>query len=61
MFALTFTRNPGPVIIGSDPGWFTFGGMVARPRATSARTVSGSTSSRRVTNSISAVMVPPRA
>ena len=49
MFALTFTANALPMIIGSDSGWFTFAGMMARPAATSERTSSTSTPSRRAT------------
>src|SRR5882762_9321654 len=43
MFALIFTRKLRPMIIGSDSGWLTFAGMMARPRATSSRTNSGVT------------------
>jgi len=45
MFALIFTRKLRPMIIGSLSGWFTFAGMIARPRATSSRTNSGVTNS----------------
>src|SRR5215211_3899373 len=38
MLALILTRKLRPMIIGSDSGWFMFAGMMARPRATSART-----------------------
>src|SRR5436305_11741412 len=41
MLALIFTRKLRPMIIGSDSGWLMFAGMIARPRATSARTHSG--------------------
>src|SRR5467141_1516364 len=41
MLALIFTRKLRPMIIGSDSGWLMFAGMIARPRATSARTNSG--------------------
>src|SRR5881275_238847 len=45
MLALTFTRKLRPIAIGSDSGWLTFAGMIARPRATSRRTNSGVTNS----------------
>ena len=61
MLAFTLTRNARPMAIGSDSGWFTFAGMIARPAATSARTVSASTPSRTATNAISGVTVPRRA
>src|SRR4051812_15277398 len=38
MLALIFTRKLRPMIIGSDSGWLMLAGMMARPRATSART-----------------------
>src|SRR5438270_1782485 len=41
MLALIFTRKLRPMIIGSDSGWLMLAGMMARPRATSARTNSG--------------------
>src|SRR2546429_1791514 len=41
MLQLIFTRKLRPMIIGSDSGWLMFAGMMARPRATSARTNSG--------------------
>ena len=41
MLALIFTLNARPMIIGSSSGWLMFAGMMARPRATSARTNSG--------------------
>src|SRR5215208_2198654 len=41
MLALIFTRKLRPIIIGSDSGWLMLAGMMARPRATSARTNSG--------------------
>src|SRR3954447_22891492 len=41
MLALIFTRKFRPMIIGSDSGWLMLAGMMARPRATSARTNSG--------------------
>src|SRR6059058_1554723 len=43
MLALTFTRKLRPMIIGSDSGWLTLAGMMARPRAISSRTNSGVT------------------
>ena len=61
MFALTFTANARPMIIGSDSGWFTLAGMMARPAATSLRTSSTSTPSRAATNRISGVTRPARA
>ena len=60
MLALIFTRKLRPMIIGSLSGWLTFAGRIARPRATSARTNSGSTFSRSATNSISGVISPRR-
>src|SRR6266699_1898419 len=41
MLALIFTRKFRPMIIGSDSGWLTFAGIIARPRATSLLTNSG--------------------
>src|SRR5436309_5865647 len=41
MLALIFTRKLRPMIIGSDSVWLMLAGMMARPRATSARTNSG--------------------
>src|SRR5499426_4457141 len=41
MLALIFTRKFRPMIIGSVSGWLMLLGMIARPRATSARTNSG--------------------
>ena len=61
MLALIFTRNLRPMIIGSISGWFMLAGMMARPRAISLRTSSGSTPSRSATNSISGVISPRRA
>jgi hypothetical protein len=61
MFALTFTRKRRPMIIGSDSGWFTLAGMIARPAATSLRTSSTSHPSRTATYSISGVTMPARA
>jgi hypothetical protein len=61
MLALIFTLKARPMIIGSSSGWLTLAGMMARPRATSARTNSGSIPSRSATNSISGVISPRRA
>ena len=61
MFALIFTRNGRPISIGSLSGWFTLLGRIARPRAISLRTSSGSTFSRSAANSISGVTMPRRA
>ena len=61
MLALILVRNRLPMIIGSDSGWLTLAGMMARPRATSSRTISGSIASRRATNAISGVTSPRRA
>ncbi len=38
MLALILTRKLRPMTIGSDSGWLMLAGMIARPRATSART-----------------------
>jgi hypothetical protein len=43
MLAFIFTRKLRPMIIGSVSGWLMLAGMMARPRATSARTNSGVT------------------
>ena len=61
MLALIFTKKFRPMIIGSLSGWLTFEGRIARPRAISPRTNSGSTLSRSATNSISGVISPRRA
>jgi hypothetical protein len=61
MLALTLVRKRLPIAIGSDSGWLTLLGRIARPVATSSRTTSGSTPSRTATNSISGVIVPRRA
>jgi hypothetical protein len=61
ILALILTRNALPMIIGSDSGWLTLLGMIARPAATSLRTSSTSQSSRSATNRISWVMTPSRA
>jgi hypothetical protein len=61
MFALIFTRKLRPMIIGSSSRWLMFEGMMARQRATSARTNSTGRPSRAATNSISGVISPRRA
>jgi hypothetical protein len=61
MLALIFVRKRLPMIIGSDSGWLTLAGMIARPRATSSRTKVGSRPSRVATKSISGVTSPRRA
>ena len=61
MLALTLTRNFCPMIIGSVSGWLILEGIIARPRATSSRTNSGSTLSRMAMYSISGVIIPWRA
>ncbi len=61
MLALTFTRKARPMAMGSDSGWLTLAGMMARPAATSSRTVEESICSRSATNSISGVISPRRA
>ena len=53
MLALIFTRKLRPMIIGSSSRWLMLAGMIARPRATSARTNSAGSPSRTATNSIS--------
>jgi len=58
MLALIFTRNRRPMAMGSDSGWLTLAGMIALPWATSSRTNSVVTPSRRATNSISGVISP---
>ncbi len=45
MLALILVRKFRPMIIGSSSAWLMFEGMMARPRATSARTNSGVTNS----------------
>ncbi len=50
-----------PIAIGSSAAWWTFAGMIIRPRATSARTSSGSSRSRSATYAISCVIAPRRA
>jgi hypothetical protein len=61
MLALTLTRNARPMTIGSLSGWLMLAGMIARPAATSRRTVSTSQRSRIAANSISGVTMPRRA
>ena len=61
MFALIFTANGRPMIMGSASGWLMLAGMIARPRAISLRTSSASVFSRSATNSISGVISPLRA
>ena len=61
MLALILVRKRVPMTIGSVSGWFTLAGMMARPRATSSRTTSGSIPSRTATNAISGVTSPRRA
>src|SRR6202022_3413612 len=43
ILALVLVRKWRPMIIGSSSAWLMFEGMMARPRATSARTNSGVT------------------
>src|SRR5574338_1591279 len=47
ILALILTRKLRPIAIGSDSGWLMLLGMIARPRAASARTNSGATKSER--------------
>ena len=61
MLAFTFTRKLDPMTIGSDSGWLTWAGRMARPAAISSRTSSAGTPSRVATNSISGVISPFRA
>jgi len=58
MLALIFTLKARPITIGSSSRWLMLAGMIARPRATSARTSSASISSRSAMNSISGVISP---
>src|SRR5437764_5585093 len=46
MLALTFTRKLRPMIIGSDSGWLTLFGRIARATAISSGTNEGSSASR---------------
>ncbi len=61
MLALIFTRKFRPMTMGSDSGWLTLLGRMARPRAISSRTYSAGMPSRVATNSISGVISPRRA
>ncbi len=61
MLALTLTRNRLPMTIGSDSGWLTLAGRMARPAAISSRTSSAGTPSRAATKAISGVTSPLRA
>ncbi len=61
MLALIFTLKFLPMIIGSDSGCLMLAGMMARPRATSSRTNTGSMFSRSAMKYISSVMTPRRA
>ena len=56
---LHFEATPMP--IGSRLVWWILAGMIMRPRATSSRTSSGASFSRRATYSISSVTMPLRA
>ena len=58
MFAFTLHESAMPMPIGSRFVWFTFAGMIIRPRATSLRTSSASTFSRSATCCISSVITP---
>src|SRR5919206_415523 len=60
MFAFTLHVAANPIPIGSSSGWFTFAGMIMRPRATSSRTFSAGSRSRRETCSLSSVISPWR-
>ena len=63
MLALILHLALMPIPIGSSPSlrWTVLAGMIIRPRATSDRTSSGSSLSRRATCSISLEIVPCRA
>jgi hypothetical protein len=63
MFAFTFTRATLPMAIGSSRAarWWTLAGITSRPRATSARTSSGSSSSRSATKRMAGEISPVRA
>jgi len=50
-----------PMAIGSSSGWRTLAGMIIRPVATSSRTFSSESRSRRATCAISSVTTPRRA
>src|SRR5579885_2032257 len=53
MLALILQHEATPMAIGSRLVWLTLAGMIMRPRATSDRTSSGDSFSRRATYSIS--------
>jgi hypothetical protein len=61
ILALILHREATPMHIGSRLVWLMLAGMIIRPRATSLRTSSGSSRSRRATYSISSVTMPRRA
>ena len=61
MLALILHVKLVPMIIGSRLRWLMLAGMIARPRATSARTNSGAHFSRCATERISSVTTPWRA
>ncbi len=61
MLALILVVNALPITIGSSSRCRMLAGMMARPRATSWRTRSGSTPSRRAAQLISSVTMPARA
>ena len=58
MFALIFTLNFLPTIMGSSSTCFLLLGMIALPLATSLLTNSGSILSLAATKAISSVMIP---
>src|SRR6266853_1624352 len=61
MFELILHLNATPMPMGSSDLWWMFAGMMARPRAISLRTSSGSIFSRPATKAISSVTTPWRA
>src|SRR5882762_2204637 len=61
MFELILHLNATPIPMGSSDWWWMFAGMMARPRAISLRTNSGSIFSRPATKAISSVITPWRA
>ena len=61
MLAFTFTRKLRPMSIGSLSGWLMLDGRMARPRASSSRTSSGSRFSLTAAKCISGVRRPRRA
>ena len=61
MFAFTLQESAMPMPMGSRFTCATFAGITNRPRATSSRTTSAETFSRRATKSISSVTTPRRA